>query len=130
MAKICKGDYSNAKLSIEMARKVRDEAIADLKERLIERGHIMQSRLDKEREDLMRRQMAFQKAIDGSDGAKESDEFSRFGKDATWRIRILEERLSNYIKSSADKYRQLADKLANDKRLAALYTSGGENGGR
>jgi len=129
MAKICKGDYGNVKLTAEMARKVRDEAIADLKERLIERGHIMQARLDREREDLMKRQTAFQKNLDSTDGSKDADDFARFSKQSTWRIRILEERLSSYIKSSAEKYRQLADKLANDPRLAALYVSAGPTSG-
>ena len=129
MAKVCKGDYASVKLTADMARKVRDEAIADLKERLIERGHIMQARLDREREDLMKRQTAFQKNLDSTDGSKDADDFARFSKQSTWRIRILEERLSSYIKSSAEKYRQLADKLANDPRLAALYVSSGPSAG-
>eukprot|EP00758_Cryptobia_borreli_P002773 Tbor_TRINITY_DN3276_c0_g1::TRINITY_DN3276_c0_g1_i1::g.23741::m.23741 len=123
--KICKGDYLNIKLTSEMARKVRDEAIADLKDRLIERGHIMQSRLDKERDDLMRRQLAFQKNLESAEGTNDAEEFARFSKQSTWRIHILEERLSNYIKSSAEKYRQLADRLAHDPRLTELYPSDG-----
>eukprot|EP00657_Telonema_sp_P-1_P000188 TRINITY_DN1032_c0_g1_i1.p2 TRINITY_DN1032_c0_g1~~TRINITY_DN1032_c0_g1_i1.p2 ORF type:complete len:110 (-),score=42.35 TRINITY_DN1032_c0_g1_i1:109-438(-) len=71
----------------------------------------------------MKRQTAFQKNLDSTDGSKDADDFARFSKQSTWRIRILEERLSSYIKSSAEKYRQLADKLANDPRLAALYVS-------
>lgn len=121
IAKQCKGDYSSVRLTADQAKQVRDEALRELKERLIQRGHIMQSRMDREKEELNRRQMSYQKNLDAADGSKESEEFAQFCKDATWRMKILDERLSRHIDQASEKYAQLAQRLAEDKRLAALY---------
>lgn len=121
IAKQCKGDYSNVRLTADQAKQVRDEALRELKERLIQRGHIMQARMDREKEELNRRQMSYQKNLDAADGSKESEEFAQFCKDATWRMKILDERLSRHIEQASEKYAQLAQRLAEDKRLAALY---------
>lgn len=121
IAKQCKGDYSNVRLTTDQAKQVRDEALRELKERLIQRGHIMQARMDREKEELNRRQMSYQKNLDAADGSKESEEFAQFCKDATWRMKILDERLSRHIDQASEKYAQLAQRLAEDKRLAALY---------
>jgi hypothetical protein len=116
------GDYANVRLSAEHAKLVRDSALKDLKERLIQRGHIMQARMDKEKEELNRRQVAYQKNLDSSDHAsKDSDEFAKFLTQATWRMKILDDRLSRHIEQASEKYAELAQKLANDARLAAIY---------
>jgi hypothetical protein len=122
IAKQYKGDYSSVRLTADQAKQVRDEALRELKERLIQRGHIMQSRMDHEKEELNKRQMSYQKNLDAADGSKESEEFAQFCKDATWRMKILDERLSRHIDQASEKYAQLAQRLAEDKRLAALYT--------
>lgn len=121
IAKQCKGDYTNVRLTADQAKQVRDEALRELKERLIQRGHIMQARMDREKEELNRRQMSYQKNLDSADGSKESEEFAQFCKDATWRMKILDERLSRHIDHASEKYAELAKRLAEDKRLAALY---------
>lgn len=121
IAKQYKGDYSSVRLTADQAKQVRDEALRELKERLIQRGHIMQNRMDMEKEELNKRQMSYQKNLDAADGSKESEEFAQFCKDATWRMKILDERLSRHIDQASEKYAQLAQRLAEDKRLAALY---------
>jgi hypothetical protein len=121
IAKQYKGDYSSVRLTADQAKQVRDEALRELKERLIQRGHIMQNRMDHEKEELNKRQMSYQKNLDAADGSKESEEFAQFCKDATWRMKILDERLSRHIDQASEKYAQLAQRLAEDKRLAALY---------
>ena len=121
VSKSSKGDYTGIKLTPEQAKRVRDEALRDLKERLIQRGHIMQNRMDREKEEFTRRQTAYQKNLDSGDSVKESDEFSQFMKEATWRMKILDERLSRHIEQASEKYAKLAQRLANDERLRCIY---------
>lgn len=115
-------DISAARLTVENAKLVRDAALKDLKDRLIQRGHIMQARLDHEKEDLYRKQAQFQKTLDASnEGAADSEAFARFCSDAAWRMKILDERLSRHIEDAGNRYAALARKLSEDTRLAALY---------
>ncbi|RNF14124.1 coiled-coil domain-containing protein 135 [Trypanosoma cruzi] len=117
------GDYLNVSLSIDQARKVRDEALQELKERLIQRGHIMQSQMDAEKRDFNERQAAYQSKLDaaGLDAGREEEEFAQYCKEATWRMKTLDERLSKHIDQSSERYAQLAQRLSEDPRLKALY---------
>jgi hypothetical protein len=121
IAKSCRGDYTNLSLSAENAKFVRDSALKDLKERLIQRGHIMQARMDREKEELNRRQVAYQKNLDSSENLKESEDFAKFLQQATWRMKILDDRLTRHIEQASEKYAQLAQKLADDGRLVKIY---------
>jgi hypothetical protein len=115
-------DPSSIRLDLHNARAVRDSALLDLKERLVQRGHIMQTRMDQEKEELNRRQVAFQKNLDASaEGAKESEAFAKYSADATWRMKILDDRLTRHIELASERYAALAQKLAEDPRLAVLY---------
>lgn len=118
------GDYLTVKLTLEQAQQVRDEALLELKERLIQRGHIMQNRMDKEKEDFNNRQLLYQKNCDAAaiDHGKEAEEFALYCKEATWRMKVLDERLSKHIDQASEKYAQLAQRLSEDPRLAVLYT--------
>ncbi|PWV04512.1 hypothetical protein C3747_149g105 [Trypanosoma cruzi] len=117
------GDYLNVSLSIDQARKVRDEALQELKERLIQRGHIMQSQMDAEKRDFNERQAAYQSKLDaaGLDAGRDEEEFAQYCKEATWRMKTLDERLSKHIDQSSERYAQLAQRLSEDPRLKALY---------
>lgn len=130
IAKAARGDYKNIRLPAEQAKAVRDAALKDLKERLIQRGHIMQARMDREKEELNRRQVAYQKNLDSAENAKDSEEFAKFCADATWRLKILDDRLSRHIEQATEKYAQLAMRLAEDKRLAAIYEAERAQAGR
>ncbi|RNF11355.1 uncharacterized protein Tco025E_06669 [Trypanosoma conorhini] len=117
------GDYMHVTLTLEQARQVRDEALRELKERLIQRGHIMQSQMDAEKKDFNERQAAYQNQLDaaGLDAGRDEEEFAKYCKEATWRMKTLDERLSKHIDQSSEKYAKLAQRLAEDPRLAALY---------
>ncbi|KAK7197850.1 hypothetical protein NESM_000738600 [Novymonas esmeraldas] len=117
------GNYLGVRLSVEHAKQVRDEALQELKDRLIQRGHIMQSRMDKEKEEFNKRQQLYRKNCDASalEGDKDTEAFALYCKEATWRMKVLDERLSQHIDHASDKYNQLAQRLADDSRLAALY---------
>lgn len=117
------GDYLKVKLTLDQAKQVRDEALLELKERLIQRGHIMQSRMDKEKEDFNSRQLMYQKNCDAAavDHGKEAEEFALYCKEATWRMKVLDERLSKHIDQASEKYASLAQRLSEDPRLAVLY---------
>lgn len=117
------GNYLTIRLTVEQAKQVRDEALHELKERLIQRGHIMQSRMDREKEEFNKRQQLYKKTVDASavEGDKDTEEFALYCKEATWKMKVLDERLSQHIDHASDKYNQLAQRLADDPRLAALY---------
>eukprot|EP00796_Vickermania_ingenoplastis_P008499 gene8499-5966_t len=117
------GDYLKVKLTLEQAKQVRDEALLELKERLIQRGHIMQNRMDKEKEDFNSRQILYQKNCDAAavDHGKEAEEFALYCKEATWRMKVLDERLSKHIDQASEKYASLAQRLSEDPRLSVLY---------
>lgn len=117
------GDYLRVKLTLEQAKQVRDEALLDLKERLIQRGHIMQNRMDREKEEFNNRQLLYQKNCDATaiEHGKEADEFALYCKEATWRMKVLDERLSKHIDQASEKYAMLAKRLSEDPRLAILY---------
>ncbi|KAG5487662.1 hypothetical protein LSCM4_08107 [Leishmania orientalis] len=117
------GNYLGVRLSVDQAKQVRDEALQELKDRLIQRGRIMQSRMDKEKEEFNKRQQLYRKNCDASalEGDKDTEAFALYCKEATWRMKVLDERLLQHIDHASDKYNQLAQRLAEDPRLSALY---------
>ncbi|KAG5487107.1 hypothetical protein LSCM1_07779 [Leishmania martiniquensis] len=117
------GNYLGVRLSVEQAKQVRDEALQELKDRLIQRGRIMQSRMDKEKEEFNKRQQLYRKNCDASalEGDKDTEAFALYCKEATWRMKVLDERLLQHIDHASEKYNQLAQRLAQDPRLSALY---------
>nr|CCC90329.1 conserved hypothetical protein [Trypanosoma congolense IL3000] len=186
------GDYLNVVLTVDQARRVRDEALRELKERLMHRGRIIQKQMDDEKEELSRRQAAYQNNNDaavsgmeptvkvsggegngflgahGDAGAIElsgtvtidtsaanplgetcgapvthsvapapaataltttgevvcdAKEFARYCKEATWRMKTLDELLMKHIDRASERYSKLTQRLAEDPRLAVLATS-------
>nr|CCM12910.1 hypothetical protein, conserved [Leishmania guyanensis] len=117
------GNYLSVRLSVVQAKQVRDEALQELKERLIQRGHIMQSRMDKEKEEFNKRQQLYRKNCDASalEGDRDTEAFALYCKEATWRMKVLDDRLLQHIDYASEKYNQLARRLAEDSRLSALY---------
>ena len=88
----------------------RDNCLKALKERLVERANIVQSRLDEENAALSKRQAAFQRNRDHMEPADEA-EYERYCQEAMFRIQILEQRL--------DRHRPLAPEVRRDGRAAA-----------
>jgi hypothetical protein len=90
-----------------------------LKERLVERANIVQSRLDEENAALSKRQAAFQRNRDHMDPNDEA-EYERYCQEAMFRIQILEQRLDRHTELSLQKYAEMDARLRGDPRLVKL----------
>ena len=115
-------DKQDSCLSKEDALKVKHACLQGLKERLLERANIMQSRLDKEKEKLARKQEAFQNEIMGRT-VDEQEALLKMYEDARFRITVLQKRLNEHEDKAIQKYKTLEAKLNADHRLASLHES-------
>ncbi|KAJ1566845.1 hypothetical protein HK405_008180, partial [Cladochytrium tenue] len=104
------------KLSRDEAQSVRESCLKSLKERLIEKANIIQSRLEEVTAEYQRRQLAYSRNADTMT-VEETDEYVRFCNDALFKIHILEKRLAKHKESATDRYIQLDAKLRADSRL-------------
>lgn len=109
-------------LSREEALAAREACLRSLKDRLVERANIVQSRLDDENATLSKRQAAFQRNRDHMDPADEAD-YERYCQEAMFRIQILEQRLDRHTELSLQKYAEMDARLRDDPRLRNLATS-------
>ena len=105
------------------AVETRDACLRSLKERLVERANIVQSRLDEENAALSKRQAQFQRTRDQLEAADEA-EYERYCQEAMFRIQILEQRLDRHTELSLQKYADMDARLRADARLAALASAG------
>ena len=87
------GDTKDIKLTGKDALDVKNQVLKDLKDRLIQRAHIMQNRLDREKEELARHQTNFHKSQEQMAETKEHDHYIQIVENAMWRISTLEKRL-------------------------------------
>ena len=94
---------------------VRDACLKTLKERLLERANIMQARLNEENAKLSQAQDEYQQ------GKIPQEQFEQLCSDVTFRIKILERRLSEHEDSAIAKYKALKKRLDADERLAVLH---------
>lgn len=101
------------------ALEVRDRALRALKERLIARANILQSRYDEEQQFLLRKQANYQRDRDIIT-REEEEKYERECEDAMFRIKILESRLRRHEEESVAKYLALDERLRGDERLGAL----------
>ena len=106
-------------LAKDDAFQARDGCLKALKERLVERANIVQSRLDEENAALSKRQAAFQRNRDHMDPNDEA-EYERYCQEAMFRIQILEQRLDRHTELSLQKYAEMDARLRSDPRLAKL----------
>ncbi|GIQ88092.1 hypothetical protein KIPB_010264 [Kipferlia bialata] len=112
-------NYDEGKFSLPDARKIRVAALTALRERLVERASIIQSRLDAENEALRRKQAAFRKAA-GQMSPEEEEHYVTEFNQAMFRIKILEARLKRHEERALRKYAELDQRLRRDPRLSAL----------
>eukprot|EP00759_Apiculatamorpha_spiralis_P037280 PhF_6_TR37188/c0_g1_i1/m.54794 len=114
-----RGEYTGVPLTAQEIQDVRERALGELKERLIRRAHIMQNRLEEEREKLAKAQSTFQKSHDVqmNDNAKAHDDFLLLCEQATNRIKIFERRLEKHQTQALQRYADLDQKLRNNKYL-------------
>ncbi|KDO23978.1 hypothetical protein SPRG_10675 [Saprolegnia parasitica CBS 223.65] len=107
-------------LTKDEAHAVRDLCLKNLKERLLERANIIQTRLDKENSALAKKQAAFQRSQREHDQGTD-EEFERFCSETMFRIQILEQRLTRHEETALQKYAELDQRLHNEPRLAVLH---------
>ena len=106
-------------LTREDALQAREACLRSLKDRLVERANIVQSRLDDENQQLSKRQAAFQRNRDHMDPSDEA-EYERYCQEAMFRIQILEQRLDRHTELSLQKYAEMDARLRDDPRLVNL----------
>jgi len=106
-------------LSREESLKARDDCLRSLKDRLVERATIVQSRLDEENAALSKRQATFQRNRDHMEPSDEA-EYERYCQEAMFRIQILEQRLDRHTELSLHKYAEMDARLRADPRLSTL----------
>lgn len=96
----------------------KDQCLKALKDRLLERSNIIQSRLDEENQALAKKQATFQRSRDQDSNSDE--EFERMCSDHMFKIQILEQRLARHEETALQKYADMDQKLRNDPRLGVL----------
>ena len=112
-------DPNERQLAREDALAARDACLRSLKDRLVERANIIQSRLDEENASLSKRQAAFQRNRDHMEKGEE-EEYERYCADGMLRIQILEQRLQRHEEQSLQKYAEMDARLREDPRLGLL----------
>jgi len=98
------------------AEKARVACLGALKERLLERANIIQTRLDEETNLLAKKQAAFQRSQRDHDQGGD-EEFEQFCSETMFRIQILEQRLQRHEETALQKFAEMDNKLAKDPRL-------------
>jgi len=113
----------NSELDEEAAINVKNEALRNLKERLLTRAEIIQRRLEEEQKNLENAYANLKRKgdqITAEDEAKYEKEVSK----ANFRIEILTERASQHYRNSLKKFEELDQKLMEDPRLKVLKKKG------
>ncbi|KXS13619.1 hypothetical protein M427DRAFT_500237 [Gonapodya prolifera JEL478] len=110
-----------ANLTPAEAASVKDACLKSLKERLLEKATIIQSRLDELSGEYKRRQEAYTKTADTL-GVEETEEWVKFSEGALFKIRILEKRMAKHKETAPERYVALEKKLRMDPRLQAVGT--------
>merc|ERR1712080_667859 len=101
-------------------KKVKEECLNDLKQRLIDKANLIQGRFEKETSELQTRQAWYQD--NQMNMTKEDEEdYLNFCSEAMFRIHILELRLNRHKELATQKYMQLDEKLRKDRRLADIH---------
>ncbi len=94
---------SKMPLSKVAARSVRDACLRGFKERLIERGNIMQARLDKAKRELFASQETYQAKRGRT--LQEKNAFEKLCSDQTFKIKVLETRISLHEQNAISKFK-------------------------
>ncbi len=119
LKKLSLEDKGDTELDEEAAIHVKNEALKNLKERLLTRAEIIQKRLVEEQKKL---ETAFANLKRKGEAMTQEDEqkYDNEIHKANFRIDILTERASQHYRTSLRKFEQLDDKLMNDPRLKVL----------
>jgi len=106
-------------LDRETSLKVRENCLKSLRDRLVERATIIQSRLDEENANLAKKTSTFSRNRDHADKQTE-EEYERYCQSAMFRIQIIDERLKRHEKQALQKYEEMDSRLRAEPRMRAL----------
>jgi hypothetical protein len=103
------------------AQKAKDACLKALKDRLIDRAHIIETRLEEEQAALTKRQVGYQRQDNkGDKGDSESEEYERYVNEAQFKIQILKQRRDRHEELAKQKFKDMIERLQNDPRLSIL----------
>ncbi|XP_026188543.1 dynein regulatory complex subunit 7 isoform X2 [Mastacembelus armatus] len=104
-------------LSTEDAKQLHQDCLAEFKQRLVEHANLIQERLEKETQELQKKQQWYQmNQLHLTE--KEENEYQIHCSKKTLEIHVAMKRLSMHKKAAPQKYRALDQKLKQDPRLA------------
>jgi len=106
-------------LDHRQAMQAKDECLAALKERLLERANIIQQHLNAENQSLHQKKITYKRST-GSGAVEADEEFTKTYEAALFRIDILRARLAKHEELAVKKYCEMDGQLNNDHRLRAL----------
>jgi len=108
------------KITRAQAFKIRETALVDLKQRLVEKANLIQARFEKETSELQKKQAWYQQ---NQVSLRKADEqqYLNYCSEAMFRIHILELRLNRHKEMAPMKYMALENTLRNDPRLSEYF---------
>ncbi|CAH8433163.1 unnamed protein product [Heterobilharzia americana] len=110
-------EMTDNKLTREQAFTLREECLQDFKQRLITKANIIQSRFEKETENLQKKQQWYH--LNQINLSKEDEqEYLQYCNDAAFKITTLESMLAWHKRTAPQKYMALEKKLRSDPRLS------------
>ncbi|KAK6999816.1 dynein regulatory complex subunit 7 [Biomphalaria glabrata] len=108
------------KITKNQAIKLKEDCLGDLKQRLIDKANLIQSRFEKETQELQKKQAWYQQNQVSMSKADEED-YLNYCSETMFRINILESRLNRHKEMAPHKYMALEQKLRNDPRLSEHF---------
>uniref|UniRef100_F6URF0 Dynein regulatory complex subunit 7 n=1 Tax=Monodelphis domestica TaxID=13616 RepID=F6URF0_MONDO len=104
------------KLTRWQALRLKDECLNDFKQRLIDKANLIQTRFEKETQELQKKQQWYQEN-QVTMTLEDEESYLTYCSQAMFRIRILEQRLNRHKELAPQKYLALEEKLYKDPRL-------------
>ncbi|PIK54162.1 putative coiled-coil domain-containing protein [Apostichopus japonicus] len=108
------------KLTRQEAMKLKEDCLSDLKQRLIDKANLIQSRFEKETAELQKKQQWYQQNQVNMQKDDE-EEYMEYCSEAMFRINILQLRLNRHKEMAPMKYMALEQKLRTDGRLSEFF---------
>ncbi|CAH1791154.1 unnamed protein product [Owenia fusiformis] len=107
-------------ISRQQAYKLKEDCLADLKQRLIDKANLIQARFEKETQELQKKQQWYQQNQVSMQKDDEAEYLAYCGE-AMFRIHILELRLNRHKEMAPHKYMALESKIRTDPRLSEYF---------
>ena len=104
-------------ITLEIAKKLKEECLQDLKKRLIDMANLIQGRYEKETYQLKQKQSWYQQN-QTTMTKEEEEEYSSSCSEDYFKIQILEQRLNRHKELAPQKYLALESRLRSDTRLS------------